>query len=31
MVLLGEMDFEPYQLDEIGRSDMEVSARVKSS
>lgn len=31
MVLLGKMDLEPYQLDEIGRSDREVSARVKSS
>ncbi|MEA1905155.1 MAG: diphthamide biosynthesis enzyme Dph2 [Candidatus Hadarchaeota archaeon] len=31
MVLLGKMDLEPYQLDEIGRSDVEVSARVKSS
>lgn len=30
MVLLGKMDLEPYQLDEIGRSDREVSARVKS-
>lgn len=31
MVLLGKMDLEPYQLDEIGRSDREISACVKNN